>query len=259
MAVMPRAIPTAIRRVVVCALSIFALLPAAAEAKIIELGQTDQQPVPSCPAKPCLAVSRTTGYQAKVGTDRGLFVAPEPGRVVAWSITLGAPSAKQIKFFNTTLGGAPSAGITVFKPAEHLYGTITGQSPVEALTPYLGETVQFPLEKSLPVKKGSTVALTVPTWAPALAIGFGTDTSWRASRTKKQCDDTSTQTAISTLGTVTRFLCLYKTARLTYSVTLVTNPHGPKKKAKKKKTATPTPTATPKPKAKATPTPTAAD
>jgi hypothetical protein len=226
---MPTDTLTAVRRMVVCALVALAVLPAAAEAKIIELGQTSQQPVPSCPAKPCLAVSRTTGYQAKVGTQRGIFVAPERGRVVAWTISLGDPTAKQVKFFNTTLGGPPSAGITIFRPGEHLYGTITGQSPVEPLTPYLGETVQFPLEQSLTVKKGYTVALTVPTWAPALAIGFGTDTSWRASRTKKQCDDTSTQTAITTLGTVTRFLCLYKTARLTYTVTMITDPHAPAK------------------------------
>ena len=103
------------------------------------------------------------------------------------------------------------------------------------LVDYLGETVQFPLERSLTVKKGYTVALTVPTWAPALAIGFGTDTSWRASRTREQCEDTATQTAITTLGTVTRFLCLYKTARLTYSVTMVTDPHGPKKPVTPKK------------------------
>lgn len=224
---------TVVRHTIVCALLALGVLPAAADAKIIELGQTAQQPVPSCPAKPCLAVSRTTGYQAKVGTQRGIFVAPERGRVVAWTIALGDPTAKQIKFFNTTLGGPPSAGITVFRPGDNLYGTITGQSPVMQLTPYLGETVQFPLERTLTVKKGYTVALTVPTWAPALAVGFGTDTSWRASRTKKQCDDTSTQTAITTLGTVTRFLCLYKTARLTYTVTMITDPK-PKKKATKR-------------------------
>jgi hypothetical protein len=219
-------------RVVLLSLAAAALVPAGASAKVLELGQTAQQPVPSCPAKPCLAVSRTTGYQAKVGPTRGLFTAPEPGRIVAWSITLGGPTDKQVKFFSTTLGGPPSAGITVFRPGEHLYGTITGQSPVEQLTDYLGETVQFPLERTLSVKKGYTVALTVPTWAPALAVGFGTDTSWRASRTKEKCSDTATQTAITTLGTVTRFLCLYKTARLTYSVTMVTDPHGPPKKPK---------------------------
>jgi hypothetical protein len=219
------------------ALLAVALWPGGAQAKIIELGQTSQQPVASCPAKPCLAVSRTTGYQAKVGTQRGIFTAPERGRIVAWSVSLGDPSAKQVKFFNTTLGGPPSAGITVFRPGENLYGTITSQSPVKQLTPYLGETVQFPLERTLTVKKGYTVGLTVPTWAPALAVGFGSDTSWRASRTKKQCDDTSTQTAITTLGTVTRFLCLYKTARLTYQVTMISDPHGPPKKKKKKAAA----------------------
>jgi hypothetical protein len=222
-----------IGRALVAAVAAAVTLPAVASAEIIELGQTTTQAVPSCPAKPCLAVSRTTGYQAKIGPTRGIFTATKPGRIVAWSVTLGAPTDKQIKFFNTTLGGAPSAGVTVFKPAEHLYGTITAQSPVVDLTPYLGETVQFPLERSLPIKKNQTVALTVPTWAPALAIGFGTDTSWRASRGRDQCDDTATQTAIDTLGTVTRFMCLYKTARLTYSVTIVTNPHGPKKKKKK--------------------------
>jgi len=217
-------------RVLVAAAAAATTLPAVASAEIIELGQTTTQAVPSCPAKPCLAVSRTTGYQAKIGPTRGIFTATQGGRIVAWSITLGAPTDKQIKFFNTTLGGAPTAGITVFKPAEHLFGTITAQSPVVDLTPYLGETVQFPLERSVPIKKNQTVALTVPTWAPALAIGFGTDTSWRASRARDQCDDTASQTAINTLGTVTRFMCLYKTARLTYSVTIVTNPHGPKKK-----------------------------
>jgi hypothetical protein len=247
MGVMPTSSSSAVRRALLCALLALAVVPASAGAKIIELGQTAEQPTPSCPGKPCLAVSRTTGYQAKVGTERGIFIAPARGRVVAWSISLGAPTDKQIKFFNTTLGGPPSAGITIYKPGEHLYGTVLSQSPVMQLTPYLGQTVQFPLERTLEIKKGSAVALTVPTWAPALAIGFGTDTSWRASRTKKQCDDTATQTAVTTLGTVTRFLCLYKTARLTYQVTMVTNPT-PTKKPKPAASPTPTPTAKPKPK-----------
>lgn len=213
---------------------IAALAPSAADAKIVELGQTSTRPTPSCPAKPCLAVSRTTGYQVKVGEERDMFTAPRRGRIVAWTIQLGDPTAKQVKFFNTTLGGAPSAGISVFRPGERLRGTITGQSPVVGLTDYLGETVQFPLVTSLSVRKGDRVALTVPTWAPALAVGFGADTSWRASRTEKQCDDTQTQTAVRKLGAITQFRCLYKTARLTYTVTMITDPHGPPKPKKKK-------------------------
>ena len=62
------------------------------------------------------------------------------------------------------------------------------------LEPYFGKTAQFPLETTITVKKGDIVALTVPTWAPALALGFGNDTSWRASRQKSQCTSTSSQT-----------------------------------------------------------------
>ena len=50
------------------------------------------------------------------------------------------------------------------------------------LEKYFGKTAQFPLATTIPVKKGDIVALTVPTWAPALALGFGNNTSWRASR-----------------------------------------------------------------------------
>jgi hypothetical protein len=235
MAVMTSNTLARLRRVAPAAVAVLALTPAAASAKIIELGKTASEPTPSCPAKPCLAVSRTTGYQAKVGTQRDLFTAPEDGRIVAWTISLGAPTKKQIAFFNSSLGGPPSAGITVLKPSPHLTNQVTSQSPVEPLTPYLGETVQFPLGQSLTIKKGYRVALTVPTWAPALAVGFGNDTSWRASRARKQCNDTATQTAQQTLGATAQFRCLYKTARLTYSVTMITNPQPTQPPPKPKK------------------------
>jgi hypothetical protein len=220
-----------------------ALAPAAADAKIIELGQFSSDAKPTCPGKPCLAISRTTGFQVKVGAERDFFIAPSNGRVVAWSVTLGAPTAKQIKFFNDGFGGPPSANITVMRPGDKLFQTAVSQSPVMQLTPYLGETVQFPLERTLAIKKGQLVALTVPTWAPALAIGFGNDTSWRASRGQGKCNDFATQTAMTTMGASTQFRCLNRTARLTYSVTMITAPHGPKKPAKsttaaKKKKAT---------------------
>jgi hypothetical protein len=205
------------------------LMPATADAKIFELGKTATEPTPSCPGKPCLAVSRTTGYQAKVGTEKGLFVAPEDGKVVAWTISLGNPTKKQIAFFDDSLGGPASAGITVMRPGRKLYGRVTGQSPVEQLSPYFGETVQFPLGRALNVKKGYVVALSVPTWAPALAVGFGNDTSWRASRPLGKCLETETQTAQTTPGAITRFRCLYRTAQLTYSATLITEPKPTKK------------------------------
>jgi hypothetical protein len=84
--------------------------------------------------------------------------------------------------------------------------------------------VQFPLERSLPIKKGQYVGLSVPSWAPALQIGLGADTSWRASRSRTTCGDTSTQSALVGTRNATAFACLFKTARLTYSATMITNP-----------------------------------
>jgi hypothetical protein len=213
-----------------CLLVAALALPPAASARIIEVGKlAGEEPKPSCPT-PCLAVSRTTGYQAKVGEQRGPFVVPADGRIVAWSITLGRPGPKQRKFFNDTLGGKPQAGISVLRTGAKLMGRVTSASPVQPLEDYYGQTVQFPLERTLEVKKGYVVALTVPTWAPALAVGFGSDTSWRASRTSAQCQDTRTQTAQVRVGGLTQYRCLYKTARLAYTATLITNPKQPAEK-----------------------------
>jgi hypothetical protein len=201
-----------------------AIPTAGAGAKVIEVGQLPQTATPSCPAKPCLAVSRTTGYQAKVGTNRGLMEIPTNGRIVAWTISLGKPGAKQTAFFEDKLGGPAQAGISIMKPGARLFRRVMGVSPLVKLTPYFGSTVQFPLTTSIPVHKGWVIGLTVPTWAPALAVGLGGDTSWRASRAKGKCDDTQTQTAQLDLQDLAQYYCLYRTARLTYSATLVTAP-----------------------------------
>lgn len=200
---------------------------APASAKIVEIGATDPAPTASCPADPCLAVSKTTGYQAKVGPTRGLYLVPENGRIVAWSITLGRPGPKQRSFFDRTLGKPARAGITVLRPAKRLFARVRGQSPIVNLTPYFGQTVQFPLARPIDVRKGHLIALTVPTWAPALAVGLGGDTSWRASRGKGECRDTEQQTAQMELRASTQYRCLYRTARLTYSATLITTPNPP--------------------------------
>jgi hypothetical protein len=206
---------------------VFAVAPATASARVIEIGRAslaEELPQPSCPASPCFAVSRTTGYQAKVGTNRGLFRVPEHGRIVAWTIRLSEPGPRQVAFFNERLGGPSQAGISVLRNGRRLYGRVVAQSPLVALEPFFGQTVQFPLEQSIRVKKGSTVALTVPTWAPALATGLGSDTSWRASRPAGDCDDTSTQTAQTDVRDLAQYRCLYQRVRLSYSATLITEP-----------------------------------
>ncbi len=201
-------------------------LPSGASARVIEIGNTAgaELPAPSCPTNPCFAVSRTTGYQAKVGPERGLFRVPADGRIVAWSIRLSQPSPTQLEFFRSRLGGQSQAGLSVLRTGERLFGRVVAQTPLQTLDPFFGQTVQFPLERSIAVRRGSTIALTVPTWAPALAIGLGGDTSWRASRPRGQCDDTETQTAQTTIRALTQYRCLYQRVRLAYSATLITNP-----------------------------------
>lgn len=214
---------------VCCALALALALPAAAPATLTEVGvlpATTPPTVPSCPASPCLAVSRTTGFQVKLGAAHNFFAVPRSGSIVAWTITLGKPNSTQVKFFDANEGGVPEAGIAVLRlvPKPNLTYKLVAASPPVKLQPYFGKTAEFPLEATIAVKKGDVIALSVPTWAPALALGFGHETSWRASRPRTQCSSTSTLSTQSALGSTVQYYCLYQTARLTYSATLISTP-----------------------------------
>jgi hypothetical protein len=195
---------------------------APASARIVEIGATATEATPTCPSSPCLAVSRTTGYQAKVVDSREAYIVPAAGRIVAWTISLGAPDARQIEFFEDNYGES-SAQLTVLRRGKRLYHRVIATTPAQRLESYFGQKVQFPLASSIPVKKGYVVALTVPTWAPALTQLLEDGSSWRASRAKDRCNDTDAQTAQTRTGTRTQYRCLYR-ARLTYSATLITDP-----------------------------------
>ena len=210
------------------ALAAVLVAPGAASARIIEVGQTTAAAAPSCPTSPCEVISRTTAFQTRVDGKRKLFVAPAEGRIVAWTITLGTPKRKQRRYFEENLGGTAQAGISVLRQGDRRYGRVTGESPVVNLTPYFGETVQFPLASSIPINKGDVVALTVPTWAPALGLGLARNSVWRASRDVDACDDTQTQSAQGAVQDLARYRCAYRTARVTYSATLITTPVPPK-------------------------------
>ncbi|MBI5104202.1 MAG: hypothetical protein HZB46_04315 [Solirubrobacterales bacterium] len=198
-------------------------LPAVALATLTDIGTGVPDAKPSCPDRPCLAVSRTTGYQAKVGTNRGLMTVPKDGRLVSWTVSLGKPGKKQVAFFNDKLGGKSQAQITVLRMGRKLHARVVAQGPLMDLEPYFGQTVEFPLERSIEVKKGYVIAVTVPTWAPALAVNLGGDTSWRAARKKGECEDTQAQTA-QEANAVAQFYCLYRTARLVYSARVISTP-----------------------------------
>jgi hypothetical protein len=212
------------RPLIVAAATLIAALAMAgsAQARVLEVGTAKGDQPPTCPDSPCLAVSRTTGYQTQLGTKGGSYRVPAAGRIVAWTVDLGSPNPRQVAFFDQAFGKA-SAGITILRRGKKkLQRFNVAQSPVVQLEPYLGQAVQIPLETSLAVRKGDIVALTVPTWAPVLTKLLSDGSSWLASRPKGGCDDTDTQTAHVKTGP-TRYRCKY-TARLTYSATLVTSP-----------------------------------
>jgi hypothetical protein len=203
-------------------------LPSVAAAKLSELGSMSDSVRGSCP-EACQALTRTTGYQAKVGSSRTLYQAPANGRIVAWTLALGNPGPKQTAFFQERYGGAARAAIVVLDPGKKLRRSVRAKSRLRTLTDYFGQTAQFPLVKSLRIRKGQYAALTVPTWAPVLQIGLPSDTSWRSSRSAAGCLDVTTQFALLGSRTSALFRCLYRTARLTYSATFIPDPKSNKR------------------------------
>lgn len=207
-------------------LAVVLILPATAGATIESVPFDTPFANPSCPESsgvPCKAITRTIGYQAKVGTKRGLMTVAKNGRLVSWTIKLGKPSAAEIKFFEKNYGGPAQASIAVLRTGRKLRARVVAVSPPVTLTKYFGTTVELPLETTIPVEKGWVIGISVPSWAPAFAINLGGDTSWRASRKEKTCNDFSTQTAAA-VNAVPQFYCLYRTEQLTYSARVIANP-----------------------------------
>jgi hypothetical protein len=217
---------TTVRVLVAAALAVLAA-PASAPAKVTELGEIADGVRASCPgdARPdsCQALVRTTGYQAKVGPERGLYQAPADGRIVAWTVALGKPGPKQTDFFEERYGGVAQATVVVLDAGRKLSRTVVAKAPMKRLAPFFGESVTFPLARTLAIKKGQYVALTVPTWAPVMQLALGADTSWRSSREATGCTDLTKQFALLGKRTSALFRCLYKNVRLTYSATFVSD------------------------------------
>jgi hypothetical protein len=187
----------------------------------------------SCP-KDCLVEARVTGFQTSIGKIRNPFVAPEGGDIVAWSIKLGKPRKQDRRSFNREFGPSVArVGIlrrVKGKDNPRRYKLVR-QSPAEDLGPFFGATTTFTLTKTLPVRKGDIAALTIPSWAPAFAVGQGTATEWMASRrrTSKRGGCTTdggfanvdAGSPQQKTGTQRPYGCTYDGARLLYSATFL--------------------------------------
>ena len=187
----------------------------------------------SCPER-CLVEARVTGYQMAIGNIKNPFVVPRKGEIVAWSIKLGKPRKPDRKSFNQEFG--PSrARIAILRKVPQTKRPprfkLLRQSSLEDLGSFFGSTTTFSLTKPLAVRKKDIVALTIPSWAPAFAVGQPMTTKWRASRrpTKKRGDCTiqggfanvAAGSPQQKKGTQRPYGCVYNTARLLYSATFV--------------------------------------
>jgi hypothetical protein len=204
---------------------------AVAHGRIAELGTTMADHTASCPDN-CQAIGQVSGFQIQQGTRRNPYRLRSYGKVVAFTMKLGKPNASQISFFNKLFGGPPQVMLTVLRP----YGTkkgekrtpnkyvLSGSSPLFDLQNYFGSEPTFALPRPLTIKPGYVVGITVPTWAPAFAVNLAEDMQWRSSRDPKNCDDVRQDAAQDIRGSARTYGCVYKTARLLYTVTYIPDP-----------------------------------
>jgi len=198
------------------------------------LGKTPSTPRPACPGtarRECQAIGSVTGFQALSGREAQPYVAPFDGRLVAWSITLSRPNRKERAFFDDLFGGPPRARVAVLRRVKGSKPPIfrmVRQSPIQVLTPYLGQTAVFALAHPLAVLKGQVVALTVPSWAPALAIDLNGSNTWRGSRKAGTCSSSERDIEASNpqqrVRSRRQYGCYFSTSRLLYTATLVKKP-----------------------------------
>jgi hypothetical protein len=196
--------------------------PASASAATITLTNPGTVSPPSCPANPCTALSRTTAIQASDGTDTSPFAITQPGRITSWSLTLAVPDKAQVHYFDGHEGGTAQAAIGVLRNLGGSSYELVAESGVVHLQPWFGKTATINLHHALRVKPGETVALIVPTWAPALALNYPSSTAWQASRATGECDDITLQTVQEIVGSRATYACSYPSAQVTYAATETT-------------------------------------
>lgn len=223
------------RLLVTASLCTALLAPQAAEARVVELGGKIAPSKVSCPEN-CQAVGRVTGYQGRGGNVAKPFVIPRSGKMIAFTVRLGAPDANQQRFFDDLYGGPPKVQLSILRRGEKKGKTLThrlvGQSEQFDVSSFFGSTPTFILDKPLEVSRNLIVALTVPTWAPAFAVGLQRDHWWRSSRTKGKCDNVSQMAQLIKMQSLKIFGCTYFTARLYYTATYVPDNRPAKKAAR---------------------------
>jgi hypothetical protein len=206
-----------------------------AKKKTNVLGAIGKFPKALCPDN-CEALAIVSGFQAEINGINNPYRVPYNGYITKWKIGLGKVDKMQRDFFAERFGRKPKAGLSVLKPVK-VNGKrrykLMKRSHVEGLNKYMGKVSSITLKKPIPVKRGWYVALTVPTWAPALATYKADgkpdgDYSWRASRdririskTKTSCDQApnmNNSEPQQEVGSKRQYGCRFEGAQMLYRV-----------------------------------------
>ncbi len=221
-----------------------ALAPSSAGATVIELGATKTAvTAPICPTNLPLAqctiiLARSTALE----TVRDGLAYPttvrKPGQIVAFTVGLSSLSPDRatrkslIHDQDLRWGGTAQVQVTVLRQvgsAKKRIWKVVGESPAIHVEPYLGEVPQFPLQTSLAVQPKDVIALTTPTWTPALSIlQSAKKFAYRQSRKANCANPPNTPQAQVTVGQKASYGCNYPGTRVEYSATEITNPTHPK-------------------------------
>ncbi len=214
-----------------------ALVPATATAAVLELGQTNSALVaPVCPAgvsqtNCTIILPRVTAIETLRDGVAYPSTVKQAGAIVAFTVGLSRLSSNRatahtdIHLLDSAFGGTARVAVTVLKETNKKTRTwkVVAESAVFHVQPYLGEVVQFPLPKSLPVLPGEVVALTTPTWAPVLSIDLASKKfAYRQSRSS--CTGTPNPSAAQGVGQSASYKCNYPGTRVEYTATEITNP-----------------------------------
>lgn len=213
------------RLAIILAASAALALPAAAHARVVELGATPEGfPASSCPQS-CTAIGAVTGLQVSNGAKSRPMRVSSQGNIVAFTVRLGRPNAEQRTFFENLFGKPARVRLSILRPVKGKKGLkLKRQSRRFEVERFFGSSPTFALPRPLPVGRRDEVAITTDTWAPILSVGRPSKEAWRSSRTMSRCDNVQTPAAHQAIGERRRYSCLHNTARVNYTATYVPDP-----------------------------------
>jgi hypothetical protein len=189
--------------------------------------------VTKCPA----VLARTSALETIGAGVNYPTTVKSDGNLVSFTVALSRLSSSKatrdtdVKALDRAFGSPPEVLATVLRPvgpARQRRWTVAGVSPAFPVTSYLGGAVELALTSSLPVTRGETIALTTPTWAPALFSGSRTQFAYRQSRSSRCSSQPAPSAAQLTVRQSARYTCDYPGTGVAYSANVIPAPVAPK-------------------------------